>query len=753
MSMPQKKADILAWISANPKQLDKSDISKAFRLKGSERTALNRILKELESEGKFVGAQKDKDDREKMIGKFPPVSVLRVIEIDESGDLFLQPENWDRKDKPPRILMAVRPDEAPLGLGDQILARVASVLDEEHQYEARPIRRIEKTHTKILGIYRSKGTSGRIVPIDKSGKEWRVAKEEENGAKDGELVEAIRSGPKSRMGLPQARIIKCLGNPSAQRAISSIAIHQHNIEDTFSQQVLKEAKLSTDYKLTERKDLCHLPFITIDPDGARDHDDAVFAQADSDPKNKGGFLIWVAIADVAHYVRPGTALDQTARKRGNSTYFPDRVVPMLPEVLSADLCSLQEGARRPCLAVCLRIDSKGNKIAHEFYRAIICSVASLTYEEVQHGVEGTPNDRVLPLLEAVIRPLYKAYSALCVERQKRQPLELELPERLICLNKSGDVTGVKFKDRLDAHKLIEEFMILANVAAAECLVAKREPCLFRIHQEPEKEKIEALRDTAQSVGLNLARGQILKTKHLNQLLRQAEKQNEAELLSMSILRAMTQAYYSRENFGHFGLALRAYAHFTSPIRRYADLVVHRALIRAHKWGEGGLTQEEEATLEKTSDQISISERRSMAAERDTLDRYLAIYLSKKIGNEFSGRISGVVKFGVFVRLDETGAEGLVPIRSLGREYFTLDKKFNRLMGSESGFKLSLGQNVTVRLAEATSENGGIIFELLTVEGSTVPSRFAGKSRLKKRGAFKNTRKSKKNRKKPLKNNN
>ena len=259
----------------------------------------------------------------------------------------------------------------------------------------------------------------------------------------------------------------------------------------------------------------------------------------------------------------------------------------------------------------------------------------------------------------------------------------------------------------------------------------REPCLFRIYEEPEKEKIEALRDTAQSVGLNLVKGQVLKTKHLNQLLRQAEKQNEAELLSMSILRAMTQAYYSRENFGHFGLALRAYAHFTSPIRRYADLVVHRALIRAHKWEERGLTQEEEATLEKISDQISISERRSMAAERDTLDRYLAIYLSKKIGNEFSGRISGVVKFGVFIRLDESGAEGLVPIRSLGREYFTLDKKFNRLAGAKSGFKLSLGQNVTVRLAEATSENGGIIFELLTVEGSTVPSRFAGKSRLKK----------------------
>jgi len=747
MSKPPNKDDILAWISANPLQSSRRDIAKAFGLKGSGRIELKRILKQLEDQGQYGGSHKDQQVIEDIADHLPPVGVLKVIELDENGDLFATPEDWAREDAPPRIFLVLRPAASPLGLGDHILARVVPVVDKEYQYEARPIRRIDKTQARVLGVYRLKGAIGKIVPIDKSGKEWRVLKENANGAKDGDLVEAVKSGSKSRMGLPQARIVKCLGNPSADRAISLIAIHQHNIPDIFSEQVLEEARLSGQNEPVGRKDLCHLPFVTIDPDGAQDHDDAVFAQMDSDPNNRGGFLIWVAIADVAHYVRSGTALDQAARQRGNSTYFPDRVVPMLPEALSADLCSLHQGARRPCLVVCLRIDCNGNKIGHEFHRAIIRSAASLTYDEVQKGADGFPNERVLPLLDTVIRPLYDAYSALCFERRKRQPLELELPERVISLNANGRVTAVKFKERLDAHKLIEEFMILANVAAAEFLIAKREGCLFRIHEEPDKEKIDALRDTAQSVGLNLAKGEVLRTRHLNQLLRQAEKQKEAELLSMSTLRAMTQAYYSRENYGHFGLALRAYAHFTSPIRRYADLVVHRALIRAHNWGADGLTQEESDILGQTADQISITERRSMAAERDTLDRYLAMYLSEKTGNEFKGRISGVVKFGVFVRLDESGAEGLVPIRSIGREYFTLDKKFNRLVGTESGFRLSLGQDVSVRLTEATSESGGIIFEIIDVEGSAVPYRPVGKSRLKRRSGRQTIRTSKKKRNK------
>ena len=742
MSKALNRDDIVEWILANPKQTSMRDIAKAFGVKGPEKRDLKQIIKELAQEGKLGRPKENADPREEKSAKFPPISVLRVIEVDANGELLATPEEWQGRSTPPHILLMTAQKPAPFGIGDKVLARVSTVLDQDHKYEARPIRHIEEPQTKIIGVFRRIDGIGRIVPIDKSGKEWRVERPNENGAKNGELVEATRVDRKSRIGASRARVLKRLGNPSEPKAMSLIAIHQHGIPDTFPEQILEEAAKPILDDQKTRKDLRHLPFVTIDPDGARDHDDAVYAVADTDPKNSGGHLIWVAIADVAHFVRYGTELDREARRRGNSTYFPDRVVPMLPDALSGDLCSLHQGESRCCITVCLKISAQGKKVSHTFQRATIRSIASLTYSEVQEGIDGKPNDRVSALLDNVIKPLYAAYMALCSERQIRQPLELDLPERVVCLDEQGRVSDIIFKDRLDAHRLIEEFMILANVAAAQTLSKKRESCLFRVHEEPDREKIDALRETAQSVGLNLAKGQALQTKHLNKLLRQAEEQKEAELISISTLRAMSQAYYSKENFGHFGLALGTYAHFTSPIRRYADLIVHRALIRAHNWSQGGLTRAEEEILDQTADLISMTERRSMAAERDTLDRYLAMYLSEKVGTDFSGKISGVLKFGVFVRLEDSEAEGLVPIRSLGREYFTLDKKFNRLVGSESGFTLSLGQSVNVRLSEATSETGGLIFELLNVEGSAVPSRFGGNSKNRKRGSIRIKRKPK-----------
>jgi ribonuclease R len=416
---------------------------------------------------------------------------------------------------------------------------------------------------------------GRIVPIDKSGKEWTVPEASVNGARDGELVEAQQSGPKTRMGLPVAKIMDRLGDPTAPKAVSLIAIHQHGIPDDFPTDVIAEADAKKPAPLKGRKDLRDVPLVTIDPADARDHDDAVFAELDTDPANAGGFILWVAIADVAHYVTPGSQLDREAWKRGNSTYFPDRVVPMLPDRLSGDLCSLHEGVPRACIALRMVLNAQGDKISHEFHRAMMKSAASLTYEEVQAAMDGHVNERTEPYLETVIQPLYAAYAALAAARERRQPLDLDLPERRIELSDDGKVASVAFKDRLDAHRLIEECMVLANVAAAETLIAKKTPLLFRVHEEPSQDKLEALRETAQAAGLVLAKGQVLRTKHLNQLLQQAKGTDEAELINMSTLRSMTQAYYAPQNFGHFGLALRNYAHFTSPIRRYADLIVHR----------------------------------------------------------------------------------------------------------------------------------------------------------------------------------
>ncbi|MCR9067905.1 MAG: ribonuclease R [Rhodobacteraceae bacterium] len=718
------KSELLAWIGDNPSLTSKRDIAKAFGIKGQDRIDLKRLLKELEAEGHLEKRRKTYRDPESL----PPVSVLQVLPADDLGDLFARPLEWQGEGPAPRILFSARATDPTVGEGDRILARLQKVDGEDHQYVARLIRKIGTNPRRTLGIFRKGAEGGRIVPISKgSDKEWTVGANDTHGARDGELVEAEQAGPKGRMGLPRARIVTRLGDPGAPRAVSLIAIHEHGIPDAFPDAAIAEADAATPARLENREDLRDLPLITIDPADARDRDDACYAHADDDPKNPGGHVIWVAIADVAHYVRPGSALDREAKKRGNSTYFPDRVVPMLPDRLSGDLCSLHEAVARACIAVRMVVDAEGNKIDHRFVRGLMRSVASLTYEEAQAAADGDVSDKTGPLKEGVIDPLFAAYRALLKARARRQPLELDLPERRIVLSEEGEVTSVAFKDRLAAHKLIEEFMVLANVSAAETLIAKRTELVFRVHEEPSPEKINALRETAVASGLPLAKGQVLQTGQLNRLLKSAADTDFAELINLTTLRSMQQAYYSPSNLGHFGLALRAYAHFTSPIRRYADLIVHRALITAHDWGRDGLGAEEVERLDDTAKHISDTERRSMVAERDTNDRYLAAYLSDRVGSVMEGRISGLARFGAFVKLDETGADGLLPMRALGREYFHYDADSQTLMGADTGLTIGIGDRVVVKLAEAVPVTGGLTLELVEIDGKRPPKR-SGTSR-------------------------
>lgn len=708
------KADILSFIGDNPTKTNKRDIAKAFGIKGAARIDLKRMLKELQNEGHLEKRRKTfRED-----GSLPPVTVCRVVGADADGDLFLEPAEWSGDKATPRVLFVAAEGGVALAEGDRVLCRLTKVSGEDYAYEGRLIRRIGEGPAKILGIFRKGAEGGRVTSIDKGAdKEWRVPPGAMSGARDGELVEAEQSGPRSRMGLPQARILARLGDPAGPRAVSLIAIHQHGIPDEFPAEVVAEAEAAQPVALGKREDLRELPLVTIDPSDARDHDDACYAHADDDPKNKGGHVVWVAIADVAYYVRPGSELDQEARKRGNSTYFPDRVVPMLPEALSGDLCSLHEGVERACLAVRMVLNSEGRKLSHRFVRGLMRSPAALNYEEVQAGQDGAPNEKVAPLMADVIAPLYAAYAALQSERARRQPLELDLPERRIAMDEAGKVTSIAFRDRLDAHKLIEEFMVLANVCAAEELKARNTPLLYRVHEEPNPEKLDSLREVVQASGLVLAKGQVLQTRHLNRLLEQAAGTDQAELINISTLRSMTQAYYGPDNFGHFGLALRDYAHFTSPIRRYADLIVHRALISAHKWGDDGLVDDD---LKQTGEHISMTERRSAVAERDTTDRYLASYLADRVGTEIAGRISGIAKFGLFVKLDGSGADGLVPIGTLGREYYAHDRDAQTLTGEQSGVVIRLGTRVLTRLAEATPITGGLVLELLELDGKPLP---------------------------------
>ncbi|MEM7422598.1 MAG: VacB/RNase II family 3'-5' exoribonuclease, partial [Pseudomonadota bacterium] len=615
-------------------------------------------------------------------------------------------------------------------------AKVRKITDanasEETEYEARPIKKIGSAALRRIGIFRSRPTGGgTIEAIDKrASTDWIVLDSDAADASDGVLVEAVETGAKLH-GLPKGRVITVFGDPSAPRAVSLISIVQHDLPLEFPEDVVAEATEAMPVEdLGTREDLRHLPLVTIDPSDARDHDDAVCALKDPDPGNPDGHILWVAIADVAHHVRPGTALDAEARKRGNSTYFPDRVVPMLPEALSGDLCSLHQDVDRPCLAVEIVLDARGEKQRHRFCRGLMRSPAALAYEQAQDMMDRGANSPCLTDDPSLGSPqwgttpfsldtLRAAYAAAAQARARRQPLDLELPERTVVLGEDGSVVSVDFKERLEAHRLIEEFMILANVCAAETLETAGAPLLYRVHEEPNPEKLDALRETVSSIGLSLAKGQVLQTRHLNHLLEAARESESAETVSMAVLRAQTQAYYSPKNYGHFGLNLKRYAHFTSPIRRYADLVVHRALIATLDRGNAAGALADGDWLGKTADHISQTERRSMDAERDTTDRYLAAYLSDREGSEFSGHISGVSRAGAFVKLHETGADGLIPIGQLGGEYLELDRDTNTLTGRTTGRVFGLGLRVTVRLVEAVPVTGGLILELISVDGETI----------------------------------
>jgi ribonuclease R len=710
MPLPDKET-LMAWLRDNPGQGAKREIARAFGLKGADRIELKRMLKEMSGDGLIARERR----AFRAPDQLPPVSVLRVLAADTQGDQWAAPAEWDGPMAPPRIAFIPRKGDRAMGEGTRFLGRLTPTGD---GYEARLIRVIEKTSITLLGIFRPTAEGGRIQPIDKGqDKEWRVPAGLTAGARDGELVEAELAGPR-RMGLPSARVTARLGDPGAPRAISLIAIHQHGIPDHFPDTVLAEAAAAPEATAAGRTDLRDLPLLTIDPVDARDRDDAVAAMPDDDPANPGGHILWVAIADVAHYVRPGSALDREARKRGNSTYFPDRVVPMLPDRLSGDLCSLHEGVDRACLALRMVIDAQGHKRSHRFHRGLMRSRASLSYEAAQGAIAGEETAATPHL--AALRPLWAAYAALKLARAARAPLELDLPERRIVLDDAGHVTSVAFKERFDAHRLIEEFMVLANVAAAEELIARRTPQLFRVHEEPEPLKLDALREVVESVGLRLPKGQVLTTRALNGLLAASAGTDQAEMIHIQTLRSMPQAFYDPQNLGHFGLALRAYAHFTSPIRRYADLIVHRALIAAHGFGDDGLSPRDIENLAETGKLISDAERRSMMAERDTADRYLAAFLSDRIGATFTGRVSGVQKFGLFVKLDETGADGLIPMRAIGAEFFHYDDRTQTIMGADTGLTIGVGQRVTVRLVEAAPVTGGLLLALEGIKGATLP---------------------------------
>ncbi len=706
------KQQILEELANNKHIKGRRDLAKAFNIKGKARVPFKQLLREMKQEGLLSNngfLPRDKSNQ------LPAVSVLEIPTDADPENLIAFPIKWSEtlSKKPTILIKASRDSHSAPAAGDRVLARI--YYDKNSKtYSAKVIKILQKQQQKQLSIVRLRSDGAFLIPISRKQKETRIAKDGllENGAKDGDLVEA-KVEPAGRLMIPTAKIIKNIGNPYSEGAISMIALHNLEIPYEFSKQVLNDAKNIQPVGMKGREDWRNIPFITIDPASAKDHDDAVYACPDDDKKNKGGHQVYVAIADVAAYVVSGSAIDKQAYLRGNSVYFPDRVVPMLPENISNNLCSLIEGQERPALALKMTFDKNGNKIAHSFHRVMMRSIAKLSYQQAQSAIDGNPDKTTKPLLESVLKPLWAAYNLMVKAREKRAPLELDLPERRIELDKNGMVTRITLPPRLEAHRLIEEMMIGANVCAAQTLEQHNSALLYRVHDRPGQEKLIALREFLSSLKMSFIKSDVVRTEHFNQALKKAKHENKGEQVSEMVLRSQSQAEYSPINLGHFGLNLDRYAHFTSPIRRYSDLIIHRALISALKLGDDGIQQKDIERMTQIGQHLSFTERRAMSAERETNDRLVAHFMSEKINTTFEGRISGVTQSGLFVRLNDTGADGFIPSSTIGDDYYRYIEEEQAMIGERTGESFRLGDDVRVKLVEVAPIQGNMRFELLS----------------------------------------
>jgi ribonuclease R len=717
--LPSKK-QILDFIASADTPAGKREIARAFGLHGAEKVQLKALLKDMADEGLIDSAPGRAFHK---MGGLPKVAVLRVVDADGGGNVWAVPESWHADTPPPRVRVHERSRKGALGVGDRFLGRTEEA---GKGWIAHPMKRLARGEEMMLGVLREEG--GRLWLQGVEKKERReFAVSDAGDAEPGDLVRAEKVGRGPRVSV---KVVERLGDPFAPRSFSLIAIEKLGLPHTFSERVLDEAERvsRTPLKEAPREDLRRLPIVAIDPADARDHDDAVWAAPDDDPGNPGGWKAVVAIADVSFYVRPGSALDAEARRRGNSVYFPDRVVPMLPETLSAEMCSLKEGEDRAALVCHLQVTKAGALKSWRFTRATVRIAANIAYEDAQAAIDAGRGEWF-----DALEPLWGCWRALYAAREKREPLDLDLPERRIELDEKGRILSVAPRERLDAHKLIEDYMIAANVAAAKALEAKKAPVMYRVHEPPAREKLVALKDYLKTFDLEFALGQVIKPATFNRVLARVGEADFKPQVMEQVLRTQTQAYYAPANHGHFGLALGSYAHFTSPIRRYADLLVHRSLVAAYGLGPGGLTDAEAAEMERLGEQISMLERRAMEAERDTVDRYVAAYLSERVGEMVEARITGVLNFGFFATVEGIGGDGLMPARDLGREYFRYDEAAQTLVGEETGTTYASGQRLRLRLAEANPVSGALRFELLPEDSDTTPRPRGAARPIKRRG--------------------
>lgn len=703
-SGPPTREMVLDYLEKHPSHGAKRDIARGLDVPVEHKPELRRILNELEAEGALVRTAKRAFQPAEMP---PPTGIVKFERIDAEGELIGRAMGRDGPFGPDIYFQGAlgKGREIAVGPGERALCHINKGGD--GVWRAKAIKKIDATpETSLIGVYRANRYGGTVEPTSRKEKNnYIIETVDARDAKDGDLVR-INARPAKGYGPRRASIVEVIGRLDDPRAASIIAMHTHGVPDEFPQAVIDDAARAKAAP-APREDLTRIPLITIDPEDARDHDDAVYAE----PDGHGGWRVIVAIADVSAYVHTGTILDKEAYRRGNSTYFPDRVSPMLPEHLSADLCSLKEGELRETFAVEMFFNSSGVKTKHRFIRGKMRSAAKLSYRQAQDAIDGRPDDKTGPLLESVLKPLWDSYWTVDKARKNRAPLDLDLPERRVRIGPDGKIASITLRERFDAHRLIEEFMIQANVCAAETLEDKRTPLVYRVHEEPSEEKVNSLSNFLPTIGLKWTKGEKITGSRFNKLLADVKSSENEHLVNEMVLRTQAQARYSNENLGHFGLNLLKYAHFTSPIRRYSDLIVHRALIRALGLGPDGATDQDMVRLEEMAEHVTMTERRSMAAEREATDRYLAIFMADRIGAVFDARIAGVTRAGLFVRLAENGADGFIPAARLSDEYWVHDDAHAALVAQRSGQRYEMGMNVQVKLMEATPLTGGLLFSM------------------------------------------
>ncbi len=673
----------------------------------NELTALRHRLRAMERDGQLI---RNRRNGYGVVSKMDLVHGRIIGHPDGFG--FLVPDDGDSD-----LFISAREMRTVMD-GDRVVARVSGI-DRKGRREGAIVEVLEHAKTQIVGHFYIDSGIAFVIPENKRiSQEILVPQDAIGKAKSGQIVSVEIVDPPTRHRQPVGKIVEILGDRMAPGMEIDIAIRNHDLPQTWPKAVEKEL---TSFKTAEvpdsakqgREDIRDLPLITIDGEDARDFDDAVYCEEQYCEKQGNGWKLLVAIADVSHYVKPGSALDKSAIERGNSVYFPNRVIPMLPEILSNGLCSINPGVDRLCMVCEMQINAAGEVTEYRFFEGLMRSHARFTYTKVAAIIEGDASLRTeYKALVPQVEQLHKLYLALRKQRDMRGAIDFDTQETQIIFSEDKKIECIIPTVRNDAHKLIEEMMIAANVCAANYLIKHDFPTLFRTHEGPNSEKLADLRDFLSSLGLSLKGAQDPQPGHYAELIEATKDRVDYHLIQTVLLRSLSRAVYTPDNIGHFGLAFEEYLHFTSPIRRYPDLLVHRALRHLCQGKKVGSFNYAIDDMDYFGKHCSSTERRADEATRDAIDWLKCEYMQDKIDEEFDGIITGVTSFGVFVELAEVYVEGLVHVTGLGEDYFHFDHANHRLYGERTRQIYRLADKLRVKVVRVDLDDRKIDFELV-----------------------------------------